>query len=82
MSTHQTNLKPESDPDYRTMTMQEICDILKLRPQSVYRLIRQKKFIQPIRFTANRTLFYRHEFLAWLAEREQARANNDNKPRR
>lgn len=78
MNSHQNKQKP--DPDLRTMTMQEICEILKLRPQSVYRLIRQKRFIEPVRFTANRTLFYRAEFEAWIAKRERARPANDNVP--
>lgn len=59
------------------LTRQEVEQICRLSRSSIYRLMRLRKFVQPIRVGERAIRFRRDEILEWLETRPRATGEGD-----
>ena len=62
--------------DVVTMNTNEVAKFLKINVRTLKRWISQGNFVQPIRISANRSLFYKHEIIDWLEGKRDVTSEN------
>ena len=66
------SVTPPASIEERILTTAELVERVPLRRETIWRMVREGRFVKPIRLTRSRIGWRWSAVLAWLAERENA----------